>query len=234
MQEPLRKVEIFADRIVVKSADDLTEQGLDDLERLGSSVQRMRRLIDALLSYSRVSTGGREFEPVDLGILVSDVVDDLYGPIEESGGEVTIGNLPVIEADRMQMSQLFGNLIGNALKLHRPGVPPQVSLESQVIDDDVIGGVQICRLSIRDNGIGFDENHLDQIFSMFGRLHGHDEYPGTGIGLAMCRRIVQRHGGEITPTSTPGVGSTFTVNLPISHDEDPLTDPRWEWTPART
>jgi PAS domain S-box-containing protein len=239
LQEPLRKIEIFADRIVTNSADELSAQSADYLERLGRSVHRMRALIDDLLSYAQVSAQPRNFESVDLGTLAGEVIIDLTGGdviIDLTGGDVNIGHLPVIDADPIQMSQLLRNLIGNALKFHRPDIPPMVTVEGQIVDDEHTGGPRICRLTVRDNGIGFDEMYADQIFSMFQRLHGVSEYPGAGIGLALCRRIVEHHGGDITVTSTPGEGSTFVVSLPVTHDPEPGTPLATEgtFTPNRS
>ncbi len=224
MQEPLRKVELFAGRLLAASGDDLNERARDDLGRVQKSVRRMRTLVDDLLSYAKVSTGDVGFESVDLGTLAGEVVDDLHGLIHETGGHVVVGHLPVIEADPTQMTQLLTDLIGNALKFHRPGVPPQVIVDGRIVDDDRIGGPQMCMFTVRDSGIGFDEMHAGTIFSMFQRLHGHGEYSGTGIGLAVCKRIVENHGGEITAISTPGEGSTFIINLPVGRDS--LTDHR--------
>lgn len=217
LQEPLRKVEIFADRIVATSADNLSERSRLDLERLGGSVRRMRKLIDDLHAYSQVSARGRTFTSVDLGVLTAKVVSELHDRVEETDGEVNVGPLPVIDADPTQMSQLIGNLITNALKFHRPGTAPQVTVEGEIVDNERIGGPPICRLTVRDNGIAIEEAYVDRIFSMFQHLHSPSEYSGTGIGLAVCRRIVERHGGEITVTSTPGEGTTFTVDLPVNH-----------------
>ncbi len=225
LQEPLRKIEIFADKIVTNSVADLSEKSLDDLERLVRSVQRMRALVGDLLSYAHASARSRNLESVDLETLAGEVVIDLQYQIEKTGGSVHVEHLPVIEADPIQMSQLLRNLIDNGLKFHQPDIPPMVTVEGQVVDNEHTGGPRICRFTVRDNGIGFDEKHADQIFSMFQRLHGISEYPGTGIGLALCHRIAEHHSGEITATSTPGEGSTFTVNLPVTHDPEPDTPP---------
>lgn len=173
-------------------------------------------MIDGLLSYARISTHGENFESVDMHTLTNQVTADLRDQIEECGGDVHVGDLPVIEADPIQMSQLLSNLITNGLKFHRPDVPPKVTVMGQISDS--VQGSQMLEITIQDNGVGFDENDSNRIFSMLERLHGRSEYPGSGIGLALCRRIAERHGGKITATSTPGKGSTFTVSLPIVHD----------------
>jgi len=143
------------------------------------------------------------------------VLGDLEVRIEKAGATVNVGELPNIEADPMQMRQLFQNLIGNALKFQTPGVKPRVEISASIkpADDEYSAG-PMCELRIQDNGIGFDEKYLDKIFAVFQRLHNRQEYEGTGIGLAVCRRIVDRHGGHITARSQPGSGATFIIQLP--------------------
>lgn len=140
------------------------------------------------------------------------VLDDLEAQVEDTGAVVHVGALPIISADELQIRQLMQNLISNALKFHHEGVTPEVKIESTVADGFVT-------LSVRDNGIGFDPRYSQRIFRVFERLHGRTEYPGTGIGLALCRKIAERHGGQITAESEPGVGSTFIVTLPLSRTE---------------
>jgi PAS domain S-box-containing protein len=215
LQEPLRKIQAFGDRLRTRFRGELGEQGRDYLDRLLGSAGRMRRLIDDLLSFSRVATKGQPFARVDLAVLAEVVLADLEERIQETGAAVDVGPLPTIEADPTQMRQLLQNLIGNALKFHRPGVPPTVAIRSEVLPPaDGPDDRMVCRLTVTDNGIGFDEKYLDRIFQVFQRLHGRQDYEGTGVGLAICRKIVERHGGEITAQSSPGAGSTFIVTLP--------------------
>ncbi|MGE0609706.1 MAG: CHASE3 domain-containing protein [Pirellulales bacterium] len=216
MQEPLRKIQAFGDRLNSHFKDQLGEKGQDYLARILAASGRMRRLIDDLLAYSRVATKGQAFVPVDLQQVALEVVDDLEQRIEETGGSVMVGELPGIDADPLQMRQLFQNLIANALKFHRPGVPPDVRVTSQQIDGE-------CRLSVADNGIGFEPVYVDRIFNLFQRLHARETYEGTGIGLAICKKIVERHGGRITAESSPGAGATFTMTLPLSHADEETT-----------
>lgn len=211
LQEPLRKIRAFGDRLATKYADDLPERGQDYLERMLSAASRMSRLIDSLLTFSRLATKEGPFEMVDLDEILAEVVADLEVRIEENDGRVEVGELPVIEADPNQMRQLFQNLVGNALKFHREGVPPRVRITCERVADEPD---ERYRIVVEDNGIGFDEKYLDRVFDVFQRLHGRGVYEGTGMGLAICRRIVERHGGEITATSTPGGGSTFIITLP--------------------
>jgi light-regulated signal transduction histidine kinase (bacteriophytochrome) len=154
---------------------------------------------------------------VDLGEVVRGVLSDLEVRIQETSARVEVGPLPTIDADPSQMRQLLQNLIGNALKFRREGVAPVIRVSGEVTTRPTAGGGaqrESCRLVVEDNGIGFDEKHADRIFGVFQRLHARHEYEGTGIGLAICRRVAQRHGGSITAQSTAGEGSRFTVLLP--------------------
>jgi light-regulated signal transduction histidine kinase (bacteriophytochrome) len=145
-------------------------------------------------------------------------VNDLEGRIEQVKGRVeVVGTLPVIDAEALQMRQLLQNLMGNALKFRRPEEPPVVKVEAEIISGPGTPPQQLCKLMVSDNGIGFDEKYLDRIFNVFQRLHTRNEYEGTGMGLAITKKIALYHGGEITAKSTPGHGSTFIVTLPVSH-----------------
>jgi PAS domain S-box-containing protein len=212
LQEPLRKIQAFGDRLKIKNGDHLGDQGKDYLDRMLSSAARMSQLINDLLTFSRVTTKSQPFAPADLSAVAAGVLSDLEVRITQTGGAVDVGPLPTIDADPLQMRQLLQNLIANALKFHRAGVPPVVTVRGEV---QQTGGRPTCRLTISDNGIGFDEKYLDRIFQVFQRLHGRYEYEGTGVGLAICRKIVERHGGEITATSVPDQGATFIITLPV-------------------
>jgi PAS domain S-box-containing protein len=220
LQEPLRKIEAFGDRLRAKCADVLSDDGRMYLERMQSAASRMRGLINDLLTYSRVTTKAQPFAPTDLNAVLEGVVSDLHVAIERSGAQIEVGRLPTIDADATQMRQLLQNLIGNALKFRKADVPPVVGIAGERVTDarnassidDADGNW--CRLTVTDNGIGFDQKYADRIFNMFERLHGRGEYEGTGIGLATCRKIVERHGGKIEARSVPGEGSTFVVSLP--------------------
>jgi two-component system sensor kinase FixL len=217
LQEPLRKIEAFGDRLRSKCGDQLGDQGRDYLQRMQASAARMRRLINDLLAFSRVTTKARPFEQVALGRIVQEVLSDLEGTLQQTGGRVEVGELPAVEADPLQMRQLFQNLIGNALKFHGPGEPPIVEVTGRVVHQS--GRARTCEISVQDHGIGFEEQYLDRIFQVFQRLHGRQEYEGTGMGLAICRKIVDRHFGTITARSRPGRGATFIVALPITQSE---------------
>ncbi|MBX3443427.1 MAG: CHASE3 domain-containing protein [Planctomyces sp.] len=221
LQEPLRKIEAFGDRLKTRNREQLDDQGQDYLDRVLTSASRMRTLINDLLSYSRVATRAQPFTQVDLKRIASDVVSDLEGRIQQVGGEVEIGDLPAIDADATQMRQLFQNLISNALKFHSPGVAPRVRVRAQPAPG--ANGSQVL-IEFEDNGIGFEEVYLDRIFEVFQRLHGRNEYDGTGIGLAICRKIVERHHGRITARSAPGQGATFFVTLPRRQQDSDSTE----------
>lgn len=221
LQEPLRKIQAFGDRLRNKCFESLGEDGRDYLRRMQSAAERMQTLINDLLSFSRVETKSQPFTTVDLASVTGEVLSDLEIQIERVAAVVEVGGLPVIEADRLQMRQLLQNLIGNALKYHRDGVPLVVKVYGRVLlerrqspRDGAAAAGQLCQLFVEDNGIGFDEKYLDRIFTVFQRLHGRQTYAGTGVGLAICRKIVERHGGHITARSAPGRGATFVVTLP--------------------
>jgi signal transduction histidine kinase len=214
LQEPLRKVQTFAAQLNATERDRLSEQGQDFLRRMSDASGRMRALIDDLLAFSRVSTKGRPFVPVRLGDVATQALGDLEISIEESGATVTVGTLPEIEADPVQMRQLLLNLMGNAVKFRRPGVAPVITVDARVDDG-------VATLTVADNGLGFDPEFAGRIFRAFERLHGTSAYPGTGIGLALCRKIAERHHGTITADGREGEGATFTVRLPLRQPATP-------------
>ncbi len=214
LQEPLRKIQAFGDRLETRCSQELGEQGRDYLARMQSSATRMRSLIDALLSFSRVTTKAQPFAQVDLSTTAQDVLSDLEERVQRMDGRIEVGDLPTLEADPLQMRQLLQNLIGNGLKFARPNEPPIVRVASRLLAQEN-GEIPRCEISVQDNGIGFEEIYLDRIFELFQRLHGRQEYEGTGMGLAICRKIVERHGGHITAKSAPEMGATFLVTLPL-------------------
>lgn len=221
LQEPLRKIQTFADRIVQKDATRLSGQGKDYLDRMCKAARRMQLLISDLLTYSRVSSRFQPNEKVSLTKIIEQVLEDLELKVENLAAKVNVAPLPSVEADAVQMRQVFQNLIGNALKFHRDGVKPRVEIGvKQSGDESLLNSNQtvsegLVQIFVKDNGIGFDEKYLDRIFTIFQRLHGRSEYEGTGVGLAVCRKIVDRHGGRLSAKSRPGMGSTFIVELPI-------------------
>jgi PAS domain S-box-containing protein len=208
LQEPLRKIQAFGDRLESKYGGGLAPQAVDYIARMRAAAGRMQVLINDLLTFSRVATKAQPFVPVDLDQVAHEVARDLEVRAHDTGGHIIVGTMPVIEADPLQIRQLLQNLAGNALKFHREGVSPVVDIHAEVVDG-------ACRITVADNGIGFDDKYAERIFTMFERLHGRGGYEGTGIGLAICRRIAERHKGTIVARSSPGEGSTFIVTLPV-------------------
>jgi PAS domain S-box-containing protein len=216
LQEPLRKIAYFTELLDEEYTGRLDGDGSFYLERIRKSAIRMTELIRALLNFSRIVTHGNPIQEVDLNTVLADVLSDLDIKLSELGGQVISSNLPTLQADPVQMRQLLQNLISNALKFSWDGQPSTVHIRGWIErrDPDTFPSEQV-RLEVEDDGIGFDEKYLDRIFSPFQRLHRKNEYPGTGMGLAICRRIAERHGGSITAHSTPGKGSVFVVTLPL-------------------
>jgi signal transduction histidine kinase len=216
LQEPLRKIQAFGERLNDRYMTELNDEGRFFLERINASANRMQRMINDLLEYSRLTTRAKTFTPVDMDAVVRDVLSDLETRLEETGGTVVVDDLPVIDGDEMQMRQVMQNLIGNALKFRQPGQPPVVKISACLAEGNGDGRASLrAIICVEDNGIGFDEKYLDRIFVPFQRLHSKDEYEGSGIGLAICRKILDRHHGEILAHSQPGQGSQFIILLPI-------------------
>ncbi len=209
LQEPLRKIQAFGDRLKNKYSEVLNEQGRDYIERMQGAAARMQFLIDDLLTLSRVTRKVQSFTLVNLAQVAKEVVSDLEVRIQQTGGRVEIGELPSIHAEPLQMRQLLQNLIGNALKFHRAAQTPVVKVYS------ISPATDLYQIFVEDNGIGLEEKYLDRIFNVFQRLHSRSEYEGTGMGLAICRKIVEHHGGSITAKSVLGQGATFIITLPI-------------------
>jgi signal transduction histidine kinase len=219
LKEPLRKILLFSDRLKDKYSQQVGEQGRDYLDRMQNAAIRMQSLIDGLLTLSKVTSSAHSPVPVDLAEAAKEALSDLEPRIEQAGGCVQIDELPTIDGDPLQLRLLMQNLISNAVKFRAPDRPPVVRVFSLTEQDDGrLSGPpdeKVCRIAVQDNGIGFDEQHADRIFGIFERLQSRSEYDGTGIGLATCRKIAERHGGTITATSSPGEGSRFVVTLPV-------------------
>ena len=211
LQEPLRKIQAFGNLLLAEYGDSLGIDGADYLQRMHSAANRMSTLIEDLLAFSRVTRSQQQWQDVDLNVTVQDITSDLETRITDAKAELIVGKLPVVSADPTHMRQLFQNLVGNAVKFHRPNVPPVVTVRSRPKKT----GYEI---RVSDNGIGFDEKYLDRIFAVFQRLHERSNYEGTGIGLAVCRKIVERYGGTITAESTKNKGSTFIIWLPTKKE----------------
>lgn len=220
LQEPLRKIQSFGDRLVKHHGATLDEEGRDYLERMLDAAGRMQTLIQDLLTWSRVRSRPEELQDVELSLVVSEVLEDLEVRLQKDGAKVIVGPLPTIMASPLQMGQLFQNLIANALKFHRSGVPPVVRVDAKIATHGSRHGGLASKpaweIRVADNGIGFDAQYAEKIFAPFQRLHGRTAYEGTGMGLAICRGIVERLGGTLTATSAAGEGATFLIVLPAS------------------
>jgi PAS domain S-box-containing protein len=210
LQEPLRKIQSYGNFLKDEAKESLTGDSAIYLSRIQGAARRMSILIEDLLQLTRITTKAKPFERVDLSEIVREIQTDLEIRLTETGGKIEVGDLPQVEADPAQMRQLFQNLISNSLKYAKKGVPPVIRVES--ITDTSDGR---CRVWVKDNGIGFEQQYAEKIFNIFQRLHANDEYEGTGIGLAICRKVVERHGGKITASSELGQGAIFEVVLPL-------------------
>ena len=210
LREPLIAITSFGDLLREEYGDELSADGREYLQRIQKAAGRLRKLVDDLLTYSRVNAGERRFVPLDLGGLVNEVAAELRPALEAANGRVTTGAIPEIEADEARMRQLFLNLIGNAIKYRRPEVPLRITVEAWPVSDHRIEVV------VRDNGIGFEQDYADQIMEAFERLHTRHSYDGTGVGLAICRRVVEQHGGTLRAEGVPNEGASFYITLPVS------------------
>lgn len=220
LKEPLRKIQFFGNLLRDKNA--VTKDMIVHLEKIIRSANRMSKLIDDLLSFASLSQTN-PFQPTDVNQIVQDILTDLELNIEEKGASFEVGDVPTIEAIPGLIRQLFQNLISNALKFTKQDVAPKITIHAEVISLPHIEGVSIpgnqyCRISISDNGIGFEEKYQEKIFTLFQRLNGREEYEGTGIGLAIAKKIVEKHNGSITAISQPGEGATFLVTLPMKQE----------------
>ncbi len=210
LQEPLRKVVMFGDRLEEQiPSQDVKSR--DYLERMRKAARRMQGFIEDLLKLSAIATGGQPFQSVNLQTLAQEVADDLEARIAQSNAQLNIDHLPTLEADATQMRQLLQNLIGNALKYHRDGVPPVVTVTNRPLRDG------FWEITVRDNGIGIEPQLISRIFQPFERLHIGGLFDGSGMGLTICKKIVGRHGGSIHVASQPNEGTSFIITLPEQH-----------------
>jgi light-regulated signal transduction histidine kinase (bacteriophytochrome) len=208
LQEPLRVVRSYLRLLEDRYSDQLESKAEEYVDHAVGSAERMKAMIEALLALSRVGTRGKAFAPTDCETVLENVLADLALMIEDAEAEVTHDPLPTVMADEAQLAQVFQNLIANAIKFRREDVPPQVHVSAEPEGDEWV-------FSVADNGIGIDPEQADRLFQIFQRLHTREEYEGLGIGLALCRRVVERHGGRIWVESEPGEGSTFTFTIPV-------------------
>lgn len=220
LQEPLRKISTFTERIRTKYSDNLGAEGSMYLERILAGTENMRILIDNLLEFSRTTRSSRQFELCDLNTVVQRVRTDLELKVEDTGTELKVQTLPIVEAVPSEMSQLFNNLISNSIKFRQPDIKPVISITTEKVSKSEKDKyhlpleINYFKIVLRDNGIGFEAEYEEKIFQIFQRLHGKTEYAGSGIGLAICKKIVDNHDGVIYAQGNLGKGSAFVVILP--------------------
>ena len=225
LKEPLRKIQIFASKVLDREDPDLSVKVKDSVERMRYAAEKMQLLIEDILNYSKTANVAKVFETTDLNDILQQVITDLKDTIEEKDAQVIWDTLPEIPAIRFQIKQLFVNLISNSLKFAREGSKPVIRITSEVIRSEHVPGNRIIkhsdyhRISFADNGIGFGNEYSERIFEVFQRLHPHHKYPGTGIGLAICKKIVENHHGIITSSAEENEGAVFTIFLPINPSE---------------
>lgn len=220
LQEPVRKIQRFAKQALLTEKGALPEKTADNLERLVSVSDRMRRLIDKLLQRARASDAQMDLQEVDTVAVLNETIEDIGDLVERTGGEIKVlTELPTLVADPSGLHQIFQNLITNALKFHRTGEPPVVEISAQKTGFIESIGSEATRFTIRDNGIGIPEKYLPKIFDDFTRIHSRQDYEGTGLGLSVCKKIVEAHGGMIEVFSTEGAGTTFQFYLPESQQD---------------
>ncbi|HET9052660.1 MAG TPA: ATP-binding protein, partial [Cyclobacteriaceae bacterium] len=222
LQEPLRKIRAFGDRLTARYEGKLDEAGVEYISRMQQASARMQKLIEDLLSFSRISSGSEQFALVDPTAVVNEVVEDIEGQILRENARVEVKPMAAIHADRSQVWRLFQNLISNAIKFHKPGTQPVVEISGSIVSAaeaekefaTTLPENSYVRIVVKDNGIGFDEKYADKIFNIFQRLHGRAEYEGTGIGLAICRKIMLNHRGYIRAKSVIRQGAEFILIFP--------------------
>ena len=225
LQEPLRKVRAFGDRLATKYSSVLDDTGKDYIQRMQNAAARMQTLIEDLLQYSRVSRKTKEFATIDLNKVLQEVIEDLDESIDEKKAIINAVPLPLIKGDFIQMKQLFQNILSNAIKFSNTEIPPLITINVTI--DTSKNHLhssfyqEYWKITISDNGIGFDKQYREKIFTIFQRLHGKQEYKGTGIGLAICSRIVESHYGSIVADSESGQGACFTIYLPKLTNDEP-------------
>lgn len=228
LKEPLRKIKTYSNLLIEKHSENLTSEGKDYIERIINSAGNMQKLIDDLLSFSRTASAERKLKILDLNVLLEEVVNSLKETIEENKVTIISGQLPVLKVIDFQFRQLLENIIGNAIKYGKPGVKPNITITYGIVsgkeyaNEGASPGRNYHKILFADNGIGFEQEYATKIFEIFQRLHGKNEYSGTGIGLAICKRIMENHKGFITAHSKLGEGSVFNVFFPVRTSKNEL------------
>ncbi len=221
LQEPLRKIITFCERISDKDKNNLSDSSKDYFSRISLASTRMRNLIDAFLAYSQTGNVTVNYEKTNLNTLLEEVKNDLHEMIEEKKAVIQSGKLPTLKLIPLQFRQLLINLISNALKYSKPGVPPVITVTAEMVsgiglnEEENDPAVNYWKIGLEDNGIGFEQQYSNKIFELFQRLHPKSDYTGTGIGLAICKKIIRNHKGFINATGNPGIGSVFSIFMPV-------------------
>lgn len=228
LQEPLRKIRMFSDRLALRYNDMMDEDARTNIQRIHKAAERMQNLITDILTFSKISVDNTAFVEADMNGLLNEVLVDLDEEIRSKNGKVTVEILPRLTVNPSLMKPLFHNLIGNALKYSKKDTAPVVKITSEIsiqLNGKTAQAVnpKYCRIYIQDNGIGFDQKYAEEIFGMFKRLHHNSEFQGTGIGLALCKKIVEQHKGYISARSKINEGSTFIVSLPVQHAQESVS-----------
>jgi light-regulated signal transduction histidine kinase (bacteriophytochrome) len=224
LQEPLRKIQILAGRIIEKETENLSDIGKDYFHRIQTAAGRMRQLIEDLLAYSRTNIAERKFEKIDLNILIEEVKAELKENIEEKHAIIEVTEMCEINVIPFQFRQLMHNLLRNALKFSSPKRRPHILIKSRIVKGNklnnpkLVGAKSYCHISVTDNGIGFEPEYKDRIFEVFQKLHNREKYEGTGIGLAIVKKIVENHNGIVTAKSQLNKGATFDIYIPVSEE----------------
>jgi light-regulated signal transduction histidine kinase (bacteriophytochrome) len=217
LQAPLRKIRMFSDRLLSDHRQNMNKDGQMYLSRIQEVSKRMQDLINDILRFSKISGEKESFQEVDLNEVVKEVISEMDGPIREKKAEIILDPLPVLPVNAVLMVPLFSNLINNSLKYSKKQELPKIHIRHETMPaGGKDGDSRYCRILIEDNGIGFDQKYAEQIFDMFRRLHPSAEYEGTGIGLALCKKIVEKHKGFISARGKPGEGAIFIVSLPLN------------------
>lgn len=223
LQEPLRKIQTFCN-LLNQEKENLSDKGKRYVERIQVGAERMQRLIEDLLVYSRTNATERKFEKISLNVIIEEVKTDLKDIIEEKHAIIEVAELCLVDIIPFQFRQLMHNLIGNALKFSNPKLPPHILIQSNIVKGSklhcelLVPEMEYCHITVKDNGIGFEPRFSERIFEVFQRLHGKEEYAGTGIGLAIVKKIVENHSGIVIATSEIKKGATFNIYLPVNKD----------------
>ena len=216
LQEPLRKILVFSDKLLSTQRQHVTEEMQRYMEKIMKASERMQKLINDLLTFSRQDDNAAGFTEVKLNDLISDVLSDMEVEIEKHAAQIKVDVLPTLWANPSSMRQLFQNLISNGIKFRKPGEVPVVSVYCSSANAPLLDGADsFCRIVVEDNGIGFNQKYAEEIFVVFKRLHSYHEYEGTGVGLSICKKIIDKHGGKISAESKAGEGARFYIDLPM-------------------